>query len=83
MWPRKSASEQFAIKVFTTDGLRKYLDDAEHHRFLAAAAALERGEVRTLCATLAYTGCRIFEALELTVDRVDLSSQVITFRSLK
>jgi len=83
MWPRKSASEQFAIKVFTTDGLRKYLDDAEHHRFLAAAAALERGEVRTLCATLAYTGCRIFEALELTVDRVDLSSQAITFRSLK
>jgi len=70
-------------ELFTTEGLRKYLDDAEHHRFLAAAAALERGEVRTLCTTLAYTGCRISEALELTADRVDLSSQVITFRSLK
>jgi len=70
-------------ELFTTEGLRRYLDDAEHVRFLAAAAALERGEVRTLCTTLAYTGCRISEALELTADRVDLSSQVVTFRSLK
>ena len=70
-------------ELFTTEGRRKYLDEAEHTRFLAAAAALERGEVRTLCATLAYTGCRISEALELTADRVDLSSRAITFRSLK
>jgi len=32
----------------------------------------ERAEVRTLCPTLAYTGCRISEALALTADRVDL-----------
>ena len=70
-------------ELFTFEGQRKYLDEAEHARFLAAAAVLERGEVRTLCATLAYTGCRISEALELTADRVDLSSQVVTFRSLK
>jgi len=70
-------------ELFTTDGLRKYLDDAEHDRFLTAASALERGEVHTLCTTLTYTGCRISEALQLTVDQVDLSSQVITFRSLK
>ena len=72
-----------SYELFTSEGQRKYLDEAEHARFLAAAATLERGEVRTLCTTLAYTGCRISEALELTADRVDLSSQVVTFRSLK
>ena len=52
-------------------------------RAFSPPPALERGEVRTLCTTLAYTGCRTGEALELTADRVDLSSRVITFRSLK
>lgn len=33
--------------------------------------------------TLAYTGCRISEALQLTADRVDLSGKVIVFESLK
>ena len=31
--------------------------------------------------TLAYTGCRISEALQLTADRVDLSGKVIVFES--
>ena len=44
-------------ELFTSDGLRKYLDDAEHDRFLAAAFALERGKERTLCTTHGYTGC--------------------------
>jgi integrase/recombinase XerD len=39
--------------------------------------------VRTLCLTLAYTGCRISEALELTADRIDLPDKSITFRTLK
>jgi len=33
--------------------------------------------------TLAYTGCRISEALALTADRIDLSSKVTTLRTLK
>jgi integrase len=32
---------------------------------------------------LAYTGCRISEALALTADRVDLSSGTLVFESLK
>lgn len=71
-----------SAELFTTKGQRKYLGEAEHTP-LAAATALERCEVRTLCTTLAHTGCRLSEALELTAERVDLSSQVITFRSLK
>lgn len=38
---------------------------------------------RTLCLTLAYARCRLSEALALTVDRVDLSADVLTFESLK
>jgi integrase/recombinase XerD len=34
-------------------------------------------EVRTFCATLAYTGYRISEALALTADRFDLKDRVI------
>jgi integrase len=39
--------------------------------------------VRTFCCTLAYTGCRISEALALTADRVDLKDGALIFESLK
>ena len=70
-------------ELFTSDGKRKYLTADERTRFLAAANQHERGEVRTLCLVLTYTGCRISEALELTADRIDLSARAITFRTLK
>ena len=40
-------------------------------------------QVRTLCMTLAYAGCRLSEALTLTADRVDLAAGVLVFESLK
>jgi len=70
-------------ELFTIEGKRKYLTAEEQGRFMAAANAHERAEVRTFCLTLAYTGCRISEALELTPERVDLSDKSITFRTLK
>ena len=70
-------------ELFTFDGKRKYLTAEEQGRFIAAANAHERAEVRTLCLTLAYTGCRISEALALTADRVDLSDKSITYQTLK
>ena len=76
-------SEQMIDELFTIEGKRKYLTAEEQGRFMAAANAHERAEVRTLCLTLAYTGCRISEALELTADRVDLPDKSITFRTLK
>lgn len=39
--------------------------------------------VRTLCMTLAYTGCRLSEALALTADRVDIAASVLIFENLK
>ena len=70
-------------ELFTFEGKRKYLTAEEQGRFIAAANAHERAEVRTLCLTLAYTGCRISEALALTPDRVDLSDKSITYQTLK
>ena len=76
-------SEQMTSELFTIEGKRKYLTSEEQGRFIAAANAHERAEVRTLCLTLAYTGCRISEALALTADRVDLPDKSITFQTLK
>jgi len=70
-------------ELFTLEGKRKYLTAEGQGRFMAAANAHERAEVRTFCLTLAYTVCRISEALELTPERVDMSDRSITFRTLK
>ncbi len=70
------------MNLYDQDGQRKYLTPDEREEFLKAAEAAPR-EVRTFCATLAYTGCRISEALALTADRVDLKDGVIIFESLK
>jgi integrase/recombinase XerD len=68
--------------LFDASGKRKYLTQDERAAFLRASERAER-EVRTFCGTLAYTGCRISEALALTADRVDLAAGVIVFESLK
>lgn len=69
--------------LYTTGGERKYLTQDEQERFLQAASQLDRAEVRTFCMTLAYTGCRISEALQLSIERVDLSAKAVRFRTLK
>ena len=68
--------------LYDQRGHRKYLTPAEREAFLKAADEAER-EVRTLCATLAHTGCRISEALALTADRVDLKDGSIVIESAK
>ena len=55
--------------LYTPDGQRKYLNASERLRFLAAAAIMQ-ATTRTFCLTLAYTGCRISEALALSVTSV-------------
>jgi len=64
------------------DGQRKYVTRAERDAFLTAAAKAER-DARTLCMTLAYSGCRVSEALALTADRVDLTGQMLVIETLK
>ena len=66
----------------TASGTRKYLTAGERDAFLRQAELADR-QVRTLCMTLAYAGCRLSEALALTADRVDLAAGVLTLESLK
>ena len=68
--------------LHTADGARKYLTAGERDAFLREAELADR-QVRTLCLTLAYAGCRLSEALALTIDRVDLAAGVLTVESLK
>ncbi len=77
-----SPAPQTGMTLYAADGGRKYLTSGERAAFLRAAEQAER-QARTLCMTLAYAGCRLSEALALTVDRVDIAAGVLVFESLK
>ena len=70
------------LRLYTADGARKYVTAGERETFLREAERADR-QVRTLCMTLAYAGCRLSEALALTADRVDLAAGVLVFETLK
>lgn len=73
-------SEQW--QVYDQTGRRKYLSAAERARFLAVARH-SPPDVRALLQVLAYTGCRVSEALSLTVHQFDADTGTLTFRTLK
>lgn len=70
------------MRIYAHDGARLYVNEAERLRFLSAAnmAAIP---IRSLCLTLAFTGCRISEALELTATSIQTTSALISIRTLK
>jgi len=70
------------LRLYTAEGARKYVTSGERASFLAAAERADR-QVRTLCMTLVYAGCRLSEALALTANRIDLAAGVVVFESLK
>lgn len=72
----------FSEILFDAHGQRKYLSAGERQRFLMAA---ERAELRTraFCRILAYTGCRISEALAITPRSVDAECGRVILRTLK
>jgi integrase/recombinase XerD len=78
----KQNSTKVFHSLFSGDGERKYLISGERQAFVVAAKD-EAREVRTFCGTLAYTGCRISEALATTIDLVDVAALAIRFESLK
>lgn len=69
--------------LYSPQGRRKYLTPPERLRFIAAALEHPRPEVRTLCLVLAYTGCRISEALGLFSASIETDEAFIAIRSLK
>ncbi len=59
-----------------------YLNRSERARFLSLSEKLAAAD-RLFCVVLAFTGCRISEALATTVDLVDDTDCVVIFKSLK
>jgi integrase len=80
--PAPLPSPAAGIRLYTPDGARKYVTAGERAAFLREAESADR-QVRTLCMTLAYAGCRLSEALALTVDRVDLAAGALVIENLK
>lgn len=70
------------MRLYDPQNNRLYVNADERQRFIGAAEN-QSDQVRILCLTLAYTGCRISEALELTVDRILEQENLIIFRTLK
>jgi len=69
-------------QVYDLEGRRKYVTETERSRFLATADNLAP-RIRTLCYVLAYTGCRVSEALSLKRNHIEEDRMVIVFRTLK
>ena len=70
------------MQLHDTQGKRLYLTADERRAFMATASKAPR-PVRTFCAVLHDSGCRISEALALTPERIDLTGQAIVFETLK
>jgi integrase/recombinase XerD len=70
------------MQIVNEKGERLYFTDEQRKALLAVADKAPR-EVRTFCNVLVYSGCRISEALALTVKSVDLSAKVVVIESLK
>jgi integrase len=74
--------ESDGLAVYDEAGRRKYLNGVERKRFLDAADRMAPA-IRSLCHVLAFSGCRISEALALTIHHVDDERLTLTFRTLK
>ena len=69
--------------MFDQNGRRKYLNSLERQAYLRAIEGEPDAQRRAFCLTLYYCGCRISEALNLTVERIDLTGRAVVFETLK
>ena len=68
--------------LYDIQGRRKYVTEMEREAALLVAKSQEPA-IYTLFITLAYSGCRLSEALEIDATRVDLEHAALIFRTLK
>ncbi len=69
--------------LYSAKGQRKYLTPDERARFIDTAWHCERVDLRTLGLTLAWTGCRISEALAITQRCIEIEAGFIAVTTLK
>ncbi|WP_417799194.1 tyrosine-type recombinase/integrase [Tenacibaculum sp.] len=70
------------ISLHDSKGQRKYLNHAERLRFLKCTASRPVA-IKLFCQLLYYTGARIAEIHNLTVDSLDLSNKTVVLETLK
>jgi len=70
------------MRLYDDRNQRLYINRQERERFLAVARKSEL-PLRAFCLTLVFTGCRLSEALALTVGSVDVESRFVSIRTLK
>lgn len=80
--PSSRAIGSPGMSLHTAQGRRKYLTPDERARFIAAASR-QPPEILTLCLVLAWTGCRVSEALALTHADLDRAGGIVSLHSLK
>lgn len=71
------------MSLFTDDGERKYLNAKERKRFYKARKIIKDKSERSFIEIIFWTGCRISEALQLNIMRVNVSDNFVVFRTLK
>jgi integrase/recombinase XerD len=71
------------MALHTADGARKYLTPRASAMPSCVPPSRSTARCGPLCMTLAFAGCRLSEALALTVDRVDLVAGLLVLESLK
>jgi len=68
--------------IFDTQGRRKYLTPKEREDFIRAISTLPPDQ-EAFCLMLAFSGCRISEALQFTADRIDFEMRAVVILCLK
>lgn len=76
-------SANHILSLYGRDGRRKYVTPSERMAFIALALVEPNALVGTLCLILAYTGCRISEALRLIAARIEQQECFVAFITLK
>jgi len=71
-----------AIRLYSKNSERLYLNVAERKRFTRAVCKLDL-QTKLLCLVLIFTGCRITEALRLRVCDLHFDEDIIAITSIK
>ena len=70
------------MRLYSRSGARLYLNKSECDKF-AAAALQNEPHTAMFCLCLLYTGCRVSEAINLTIDDIQPEEATIAINSLK
>lgn len=71
------------MSLFSDEGERKYLNSKERKRFWKSRKVITDKTERSLVELIFWTGCRVSEALQLNVMRVNVEDGFVVFRTLK